>query len=201
MKLRQSGMPEEEYWESLFDVDLVLDRLGISGLSGDLVELGCGYGTFTLPAAGRTSGVLRTYDIDSEMAARTRARAILEGAANVLCEVRDVFEEGFGVASGSQSGCLLFNILHCEEPVRLLKEAARVLRPAGSVYVIHWKCDPATPRGPTMDIRPRPERIRAWALEAGLSAASDEAIDLPPFHFGIVFARSARGPDSVRSVP
>ncbi len=27
MKFRESGMPEETYWESLFDVPLILDRL------------------------------------------------------------------------------------------------------------------------------------------------------------------------------
>ena len=30
MKLRDSGMPDEDYWETLFDVTLVLDRLGIA---------------------------------------------------------------------------------------------------------------------------------------------------------------------------
>ena len=29
MKLRESGMPEEVYWESLFNVPLILDRVGI----------------------------------------------------------------------------------------------------------------------------------------------------------------------------
>ena len=28
MKLRESGMPEEAFWETLLDVPLILDRLG-----------------------------------------------------------------------------------------------------------------------------------------------------------------------------
>jgi hypothetical protein len=52
MKIRDSGMPEEAYWESLFDVPLILSKLGI-GRFGDVVELGCGYGTFSIPVAGR----------------------------------------------------------------------------------------------------------------------------------------------------
>ena len=28
MKLRENGMPEEAYWETLFDASLILDRLG-----------------------------------------------------------------------------------------------------------------------------------------------------------------------------
>jgi hypothetical protein len=33
MKIRDSGMPEEAYWESLFDVPLVLARLGIDAFA------------------------------------------------------------------------------------------------------------------------------------------------------------------------
>ena len=42
-------MPEEAYWETLFDVRLILDRLGIDSNLKDVVELGCGYGTFAIP--------------------------------------------------------------------------------------------------------------------------------------------------------
>jgi hypothetical protein len=70
----------------------------------------------------------------------------------VVCTVRDVFADGFGCEAGSQDACLLFNILHCEEPVRLLQEAARAIRIGGAVLVIHWRYDPSTPRGPAMEI-------------------------------------------------
>ena len=168
MKLRESGMPEEAYWETLFDVPLILDRLGIDGRLRNVVELGCGYGTFTMPVAQRISGVLTTFDIEPAMVERTRQRAAAAGAWNVLYVVRDVFADGFGGEAGSKDACLLFNILHCEQPVRLLAEAARVVRPGGAVLVIHWRYDPATPRGPSMEIRPRPEQIAAWAEETGL---------------------------------
>jgi hypothetical protein len=38
-----------------------------------------------------------------------------------------------------------------------------------------------------MDIRPRPEEIIKWAAEAGLDAAPDSVVDLPPWHYGITF--------------
>jgi len=59
MKLRDSGMPDEAFWETLFDVDLILDRLEIDKRLGDVLEMGCGYGTFTLPVARRISGLVR----------------------------------------------------------------------------------------------------------------------------------------------
>jgi SAM-dependent methyltransferase len=189
MKLRDSGMPEEGYWETLFDLSVVIDRLGIDCGIGDAVELGCGYGTFTLPVAVEIAGILRTFDIDPEMVARTRQRAVSAGITNIEAEVRDVFAEGFGVSDGSQDACLLFNILHCEEPRRLLVEAARVLKDGGKLLVIHWRPDPATPRGPAMDIRPTPQQIGEWILATGLFATSEEPVDLPPWHYGLRFIR------------
>jgi SAM-dependent methyltransferase len=185
MRLRESGMPEEAYWETLFDVPLILDRLGIEARLKNVVELGCGYGTFTVPIARRISSMVTTFDIDEAMTERTRQRAAAAGAWNVLYVVGDVFADGFGGESGSKDACLLFNILHCEEPVRLLAEGARVVRPRGAVLVIHWRYDPATPRGPSLKIRPRPEQIAGWAKETGLLETEGPAIDLPPWHYGI----------------
>jgi SAM-dependent methyltransferase len=191
MKLRESGMPEETFWETLFDVPLILDRLGIDARLKDVVELGCGYGTFTIPVARRISGTLITFDIDEMMVERTRQRAAKGGVRNVVCAVRDVFADGFGCAEGSQDACLLFNILHCEEPVRLLVEAARVLRPSGFVYVIHWRYDAGTPRGPSMDIRPRPGQCQTWLRRAGFELAVP-LVDLPHFHYGLVGQQTKR---------
>ena len=188
MKLRESGMPDESYWETLFDVKLILDRLEIDDRLRDVVELGCGYGTFTLPVARRVSGTVLTFDIDAEMVNRTIRRAAAEGVGNVRCEHRDVFLHGFGLARKSQDACLLFNILHCEEPSQVLGEAVRVVRPLGSVCVIHWRYDAATPRGPGMDIRPRPEQILEWGLRVGLIAGCDPVLDLPPWHYGVRFS-------------
>jgi SAM-dependent methyltransferase len=189
MKLRDSGMPDEGFWETLFDVTTVMDRLEIDQHTGDAVELGCGYGTFTLPVAGRISGILRTFDIDPEMIARTRQRAITARISNIVAELRDVFVEGFGVPDASQDACLLFNILHCEEPQCLLREAARVLRKGGKLLVIHWRPDPATPRGPALDIRPAPQQIVGWVSEIGSFEPPGTPLDLPPWHYGLRFIR------------
>jgi SAM-dependent methyltransferase len=189
MKLRESGMPEETYWETLLDVNLVLDRLGVDNTLRNVVELGCGYGTFTLPVAQRISGVLETIDIAPAMIERTRQRAHEAGLSNIVCEQRDVMVDGFGGVPGSRDACLLFNILHCEQPERLLTEAARAVRPGGWVLVIHWRYDPATPRGPALNIRPRPEQILGWAAQTGLLESAGSVLDLPPWHYGFRLKR------------
>ncbi|MCC7475674.1 MAG: class I SAM-dependent methyltransferase [Pirellulales bacterium] len=176
MRIRESGMPAEDYWESLFDVGLILGRLGI-GRFEDVAELGCGYGTFSLPVAQAIGGTLYTFDIDPAMLARTRQRT---AGLRVVCDERDVVQRGFGV---QVDAVLLFNILHCEEPVRLLEHATAALRDGGQVFVIHWRHGD-TPRGPSLDIRPRPEQIIGWAAVAGLQPTC-EIIDLPPWHYGL----------------
>jgi SAM-dependent methyltransferase len=197
VKLRESGMPDEAYWESLFDIETILNRLGIDASIKDLVELGCGYGTFTLPVARRIAGVVTTTDIEPDMVTKTAIRASDAGLANVVCRTADVLRDGFGVPSESQDACLLFNILHCEEPVRLLIEGAKTVRQGGAVLVIHWRYDPATPRGPSMAIRPKPEDIIAWAEGTRLLQRTGDVIDLPPWHYGIRFLKriGANAPD------
>jgi len=197
MKLRDSGMPDEAYWETLFDVPLVLARLGINatlgdGILGDVVELGCGYGTFSISVARAIRGTLYTFDVDPAMVARTTERAIGLPTGKLVCQLRDVMADGFGVTGADAA--LLFNILHCEEPVALLRHAVDAVRPGGHVLVIHWRYAD-TPRGPSLDIRPRPEQIAAWAHETGRLAAVGNAIDLPPWHYGWRFRVLSARPD------
>lgn len=184
MKLRDSGMPEEVYWESLFDVPLVLARLGIDRSLGDVAELGCGYGTFSIPIARAIRGTVHTFDIEPAMVARTIERSVELPAGKIVCQVRDVMEDGFGIRG--VDAALVFNLLHCDEPVRLLRHAADAVRPRGHVLVIHWRYG-ATPRGPSLEIRPRPEQIVAWAQKTGRLEVEGDAIDLPPWHYGLRF--------------
>ena len=67
MKVRDSGMPEETIWNDFFDPDLLLSGLDIDSRITDLVEIGSGYGTFTIPAAKLISGKLHAFDIDHKM--------------------------------------------------------------------------------------------------------------------------------------
>lgn len=187
MKVPDSGMPEESYWESLFDVPLILDRLKIDRTVKHAAELGCGYGTFTLAVARRIRGVLLTFDIEHAMIDRTLARAAAEGVSNINATQRDVLATGFGLESECCDAVLLFNILHFSEPQALVAEAARIVRPGGRVLVIHWRSDIPTPRGPALEVRPRYDQVGDWAAAAGL--VSGPVLELPPWHFGVVLTK------------
>jgi hypothetical protein len=71
---------------------------------------------------------------------------------------------------------MLFNILHIDDPLSLLREVHRVLRIGGVAGVIHWRRDIETPRGPSLDIHPEPAQCRAWAEKVGLHWLSSPAL-------------------------
>lgn len=189
MKVRDSGMPAEEYWESLLNVELILERFAIGPHLRDIIEFGCGFGTFTIPVAQRIRGILHALDIDPAMLARTRARAEEAGLTNVRCHRCDVTEQGRGLPAQAVDTVLLFNILHGEDPLALLTTAAHAVRMGGSVLAIHWRHDDRTPRGPDLAIRPRAEQIEAWAHGTGILELAGPPLDLPPWHYGLKFHR------------
>ncbi|HEX9384975.1 MAG TPA: class I SAM-dependent methyltransferase [Anaerolineales bacterium] len=185
MKARQSGMPDEPMWDQFFDPDFILRGLGIQNLTGRIVDLGCGYGTFTIPAAQLNQGTIYALDIESEMIKITQEKARTAGLKNVQTVQRDFVTLGTGLPDDSCEYVMLFNILHAEEPVKILTEARRILQPGGRIGVIHWIHDASTPRGPSLDIRPKPEQCISWLLEASFRT-DGKIIQFPPYHYGLV---------------
>ena len=89
-------MPSLELWEGFFEPDSVLAALGCGGLPGDVVEFGCGYGTFPIAAARRVSGTVYASDIDASMVRATIDRAAQAAVRNVAVETRDFVSDGCG---------------------------------------------------------------------------------------------------------
>lgn len=171
----------------------MIDKLDCASSLSNVVEFGCGYGTFSLPAARRVRGSVFALDIDSQMLTDTMRRARQANLFTICTEHRDFLSDGTGHPEASVDYAMLFNILHVENPVMLLREAHRILVPGGKVGIIHWRSDIQTPRGPSLDIRPRPEHCRAWGEEAGLEFLRYEALKCCPWHWGMVMRR----PDSL----
>ncbi len=112
MKVRDSGMPDEGMWTGFFDPAKVLSTLGLDRGLQNLVEFGCGYGTFTLAAAGIVSGTVYALDIEPEMVSIVQQKCRAAVITNVQAVVRDFVKEGTGLANNSIDAALLFNILH-----------------------------------------------------------------------------------------
>lgn len=186
MKIRDSGMPEKSYWESLFDVPLIIEHMNIQKDSNQIVEFGCGYGTFTIPIAKFINGEIIAFEIDDQMIEEADAEKISNRLHNVTIRKRDFISEGTGILDNSTDYAMIFNILHHDKPLEILNEAFRILKTGSKVGIIHWIYNSKTPRGPRMDIRPKPEEIQQWVLNAGFKLNKNQIIDLPPYHYGIV---------------
>jgi ubiquinone/menaquinone biosynthesis C-methylase UbiE len=185
MKVRESGMPDVTMWERFFDPSRVLSRLGLRPETSSAVDIGCGYGTFTIPAARLIQGTVHGFDIEPEMISATAAKAESAGLTNIQLHLKDFVAEGTGLPDASVGYVMLFNILHAEEPDRLLRESFRILAFKGTAAVMHWISDRPTPRGPSMGIRPSPADCRRWMTAEGFRVEGD-IVDLPPYHFGIM---------------
>jgi SAM-dependent methyltransferase len=123
------------------------------------------------------------------MVAATEARAAEAGVSNFSASVRDFVADGTGRPDASAGYAMLFNILHVEDPVGLLREALRTLAPGGRAGAIHWKHDPNTPRGPSLAIRPTQEQCRAWAERARFHFVRYEELCCCSSHWGMVLER------------
>lgn len=191
MKGRESGMPDEDYWASFFDPAALLEHLlPKRDRGGNIVEFGCGYGTFTIPVAQRVSGIVTALDIEPDMVNLVRDKAELGAFDNITAALRDFVANGTGLHDGTQTHAMIFNLLHLDNPVTLLREARRVLEAGGTLSVIHWRSDIDTPRGPPLAIRPTPAQCQAWMVEAGFSEVRE--VDLQacsPYHFGLLASR------------
>lgn len=190
MKTRESGMPEDTMWETFFDPATIFDRLDLDQNCRTVVDFGCGYGTFSIPAAKRIKGIVYALDIDPDMIGKCKVRANAEGLHNIVFQQRDFVELGTGLSDGSIDYVMMFNLLHAEETDELLKEAKRILMPNGKIAVIHWNYDIATPRGPSMEIRPKPEQLQQKLRSAGFHLLKP-LVELPPYHYGMLGLRPA----------
>jgi SAM-dependent methyltransferase len=182
MKIRESDMPKEEEWNRFFDPPKILSLLGLNQSVVDAADFGCGYGTFTIPAAKIIRGKICAFDIEPEMVETTKKKAHELNLSNVEAVQRDFVLEGSGLKGSSIDFVMLFNILHVKNPVNLLKEAHRILRPSGKLGIVNWNHDAAAPAAPSTDIRPKPGECRQWARSVGF--IFEQQLDLKPHHYG-----------------
>jgi 2-polyprenyl-3-methyl-5-hydroxy-6-metoxy-1,4-benzoquinol methylase len=75
MQVGDSGMPDEAYWSSLFDMAGIVDWLVIPEGS-NVVDIGCGYGTFTVPVVKKQGCNIHAFDIDPLMIATAPLKTI-----------------------------------------------------------------------------------------------------------------------------
>ncbi len=192
MLYRETGMPDEQTWITFFNPTDTLLQLGVNQHIHTLIDIGCGYGTFLIPASKLITGTAIGIDIDEAMLQICEQKVHEQGIQNLTLLHGDITTtqtiNDLKNQRASVDFITMFNILHCEQPLELLKTAYQLLNDKGKAGVIHW-IHGDTPRGPSMDIRPTPEKICTWAEKVGF--VLEKQVDLPPYHYGLVFEKTA----------
>ena len=185
MRLRESDMPEENEWEKYFRPSETLIRLGLKkGMV--FIDLGCGYGTFTLAASSvvGVTGHVYAVDIDKGNIERVVVRAKERGLKNITALVGDMMAETWiKLSSHGADFVLLANVIHgTRRRVNLLGRVKSALRVGGIVAVLNWKLT-ETPRGPPKKMRPTPEESVGYLVQAGFTGP--RILDMPPYHYAV----------------
>jgi ubiquinone/menaquinone biosynthesis C-methylase UbiE len=175
--------PDREAWQK---PDRVMDALHIA--EGSVVaDLGAGGGWFTIRLARRVgpNGIVYAEDIQRLMIEAIQRRVQREGLTNV----RTILGEGNDprLPPGALDAVLIVDAFHeMEEPVVLLKNVARSLKPQGLIGIIDFREGEGGP-GPGPEERVAPGVIIQAALNAGLKLAGEETF--LPFQYFLLFGR------------
>ena len=164
-----------------------MDRLGIA--DGSVVaDLGAGGGWFTTHLARRVgpNGLVYAEDIQPQMIEAIGRRVQREGLLNVRTVLGTVKDPR--LPRGIDAVLIVGAYHEMEDPVALLKNVERSLKPQGRVGVVDFNPGGGGP-GPAPDERVAPEAVIKAAAAAGLQLISQEAV--PPFQFLLVFGKGS----------
>jgi len=171
------------------DPDKIIEGFGIKeGMT--ISDFGCGAGYFAISLAQKagTSGRVYAFDIQEYALDNVRAKARDNSLDNIETVRTNLEIAGSsGLSDNSQDIVLLANILfQSNKKSDIIKEAARVVAPKGTLIIIDWK-NGSNGFGPPKELRLNLDEIRKITEKEGLSFAS--TIDAGDFHFGLVFSK------------
>ena len=144
-----------------------------------VADLGCGTGKLTSSLAPFVRQVIA---IDESEAMLTEARARLEGVPNV--DLRQSELESLPIDDRALDAAVLCLVLHyAADPVRVLAEARRVLRPGAKLLVIDMMPHDHEEYRQLMGhvwLGIEEEQLAGWATEAGFSRVRYRALPADP---------------------
>jgi ubiquinone/menaquinone biosynthesis C-methylase UbiE len=160
-----------------------------------VLDLACGQGNYTLAMARKmgADGRIVAVDLWEEGIAALGQSARGLSSVSIEPHVADIRKQ-LPIAGGSVDICLmatvLHDIVHEGDPMAVLKEVARVLKPEGVLAVVEFKkLDSQT--GPPKAVRMRLEEVSALLLAVGLVRCSG-VVDLGPELYFTRFRRLQR---------
>lgn len=175
--------PDRDAWQK---PEQVMLALGIA--DGSVVgDLGAAGGWFTIRLARFVgpNGLVYAEDVQKQMIEAIERRVKREGLPNVRTMLGDTRDPR--LPANKLDAILIVETYHeMEDPVTLLRNAAKALKPQGRIGIIDYKKDGLGP-GPSLEDRVDPETILRDANAAGLRLLKRE--NFLPFQFFLVFGK------------
>jgi ubiquinone/menaquinone biosynthesis C-methylase UbiE len=191
-------MPPAGWWEALWpDPAGVLAAVGMKpGM--EVIDLCSGDGWFTLQIA-KLARHATAIDIDPATLDVARHRLSEGGMTNCDFAAGDAYELTT-LVSGPADFVLMANAFHgVPDRPRLARAVRATLKPGGLFAIVNWQPRPreetmilGEPRGPKTELRLSPHQTIEAVEPSGLKLA--DLTDIPPYHYGAVFARPTSEP-------
>jgi cyclopropane fatty-acyl-phospholipid synthase-like methyltransferase len=196
MRFQNTRQPDWDWWGRLWPTPgATLRALGVeSGQS--VVEIGAGNGYFALPAARITAPApVYALDIDEDLLAELAHLADRQGIDTVEPVTGDAQTLGEHLPERVDRA-LIANTFHgIDDTDQFVAAVAECLADGGEFVVVNWVDRPreettvgGETRGPPTELRLSPEETTA-AVTAGTAFGLDRELELPPYHYGLVFER------------
>jgi ubiquinone/menaquinone biosynthesis C-methylase UbiE len=173
--------PDRAEWQS---PERIMDALGV-GEGVVVADLGAGSGWFTIRLANRVgpNGIVYAEDVQRQMIDSITRRVERLGLKNVRTVLGTTNDPR--LPPGAVDAVLIVDSYHeMEQPVALLKNVARSLKPNGRIGIVNFTKDGGGP-GPAIEYRVDPERVIAAARAAGLELHSRP--NFLKYHYMLVF--------------
>jgi ubiquinone/menaquinone biosynthesis C-methylase UbiE len=151
--------------------EISLEVLGLrEGMT--LMDVGCGYGFFTIPAAQIVGekGKVYAVDIDAASIDQLKRDAAENGLKNIHAKVAEAEETVFC----QECADIVFysTVLHdFKDPAKVLRNAKTMLKPSGKLVNLDWK-KKQTSFGPPLQIRFSEEHAANLIKQAGFTVES-----------------------------
>ena len=190
-------MPDRDWWGALWpDPEGALKKLEVPR-EGPAVDLCCGDGYFTAPLA-RLVTPARVYALELDPEILEQARDYVAGRGGTNCVfVQDDARNLAQHIPAPVGFVLIANTFHgIPDKTDLVRKVREVLGAGGRLAIVNWH--PVRreqtrvlgqPRGPATEMRMSVEQTSASVEPAGFEL--ERAVELPPYHYGAIFARKA----------